>query len=244
MRIVIWNCMNGMGNPKQIDYFNNLKADIAILPELKHKNIEALNATDAIWMTNNHENAVPKGLGVLGFNGWKLDLLDFDKDMELYIPIKVSSESFSFNLLAVWNFYFECKQGRFKGAKGDQQLEWAAIARYSEQLQRPCLFAGDWNLGPTFAQKNFVRISEILETKGLNSLYHEFYKLDIKDSKHSTFRTPTKKYHHLDHFFGSKEFSEGMLNYEIPNVDEATLSDHSPIILDVDLSRFGQSELT
>ena len=28
------------------------------------------------------------------------------------------------------------------------------------------------------------------------------------------------------------------------NVDEATLSDHSPIILDVDLSRFGQSELT
>ena len=80
MRIVIWNCMNGMGNPRQIEYFNNLKADIAILPELKHKNIEALNANDVIWMTNNHDNKVPKGLGVLSFGDWKLELLDFDKD--------------------------------------------------------------------------------------------------------------------------------------------------------------------
>ena len=241
MRIVIWNCMNGMGNPKQIDYFNNLKADIAILPELKHKNIEALDATDAIWMTNNHENTVPKGLGVLGFNGWKLDLLDFDKDMELYIPIKVSSEWFSFNLLAVWNFYSECKQGRFKGAKGDAALEWAAISRYSAQLRTPCLFGGDWNFGPTFSQAAFVRLCNELSQKHIYSLYHEFYKLEFESSLHSTFRTPTKKYHHLDHFFGSKEFSAGMVNYEIPNVDEATLSDHSPIILDVDLSRFGST---
>ena len=181
MRIVIWNCMNGMGNPKQIDYFNNLRADIAILPELKHKNIEALNVTDAIWMTNNHENSVPKGLGVLSFGDWRLELLDFDKDMELYIPVKVMSEQVTFNLLAVWNFYFECKQGRFKGAKGDEQLEWVAIARYSDQLHNPCLFAGDWNLGPTFAQNNFVRIAEKLKAKGVESLYHGFHELDLTE---------------------------------------------------------------
>jgi exonuclease III len=241
MRIVIWNCMNGMGNPKQIDYFNNLKADIAILPELKHKNIEALNATDAIWMTNNHKNKVPKGLGVLSFGNWKLELLDFDKDMELYIPVKAMSERVTFNLLAVWNFYYDCKQGRFKGAKGETALEWAAVRRYSKQLTAPCLFAGDWNFGPTFSQKAFIRLCNELSVKDLHSLYHKFYGLETDNSLHSTFRTPTKKYHHLDHYFGTKEFSEGMLNYEIPNVDEATLSDHSPIILDVDLFRFGST---
>lgn len=238
MRIVIWNCMNGMGNPRQIEYFNNLKADIAILPELKHKNIEALNANDAIWMTNNHDNKVPKGLGVLSFGDWKLELLDFDKDMELYIPVKVMSEQVTFNLLAVWNFYFACKQGRFMGAKGAAQLEWAAIERYSNQLLGPCLFAGDWNLGPTFAQENFVRICKELAPKGFKSLYHHFHSLEHTASLHSTFITPTKKYHHLDHYFGTKEFSDGMINYEIPSVDDAILSDHSPIILDIDPTSF------
>jgi len=241
MRIVIWNCMNGLGNPKQIEYFNKLKADIAILPELKQKNIDGLKANQAIWMTNNHTNKVPKGLGVLSFGDWDLEPLDFDEDMELYIPVKVMSEKDTFNLLAVWNFYFECKQGRFMGAKGDAQLEWAAIARYSEQLLGPCVFAGDWNLGPTFAQENFIRICDELSPKGFSSLYHDFYNLEHTDSRHSTFITPTKKYHHLDHFFGTKEFLDGMTNYEIPSVDDAILSDHSPIILDIDLTRFTNS---
>jgi len=53
--------------------------------------------------------------------------------------------------------------------------------------------------------------------------------------------TPTKKYHHLDHFFGTKEFLDGMTNYEIPSVDDAIPSDHSPIILDIDLTSFTNS---
>ncbi len=34
--------MNSLGNPKQISYFNDLNVDLAIIPELKQKNIEQL----------------------------------------------------------------------------------------------------------------------------------------------------------------------------------------------------------
>jgi exonuclease III len=158
--------------------------------------------------------------------------------MEIYIPVKVISDKVTFNLLAIWNFYFACKQGRFKGVRGDGALEWIATKRYTSQLLDPCLFAGDWNFGPTFSQRAFVRLCNELTHAGFSSLYHKFYNLEHTESHHSTFITPTKKYHHLDHFFGTKEFLDGMTNYEIPSVDDAILSDHSPIILDIDLTSF------
>ena len=223
--------MNGIGKTEQIDLFRSFDADLAILPELKEKNIDALKPNDAIWITNNHHNNSPKGLGVLSFKKTSFSTLERDDDMEIYIPISVQNPFYSFDMLAVWNFYFECKQGRFKGLKGDKQLEWAALERYKKQLARPCLFAGDWNLGPTFAQENFLKICKELHEIGVKSLYHSYHQFDLTISKHMTFRTPTKKYHHLDHFFGSNLFTQNMCGYEIMGVDRATLSDHSPVIL-------------
>ena len=66
---------------------------------------------------------------------------------------------------------------------------------------------------------------------GYSSLYHVHQKLDWAETNHVTYRTPTKKNHHLDHFFGSSMFVSQMKEYEILDVDEAVLSDHSPIIL-------------
>ena len=43
MRCVFWNCMNGMGGTEQVEYFLNMQPDLAVLPELKQKNIEALS---------------------------------------------------------------------------------------------------------------------------------------------------------------------------------------------------------
>ena len=76
--------MNGMGRPEQINMFKSFDADLAILPELKQKNIDALCPTDAVWITNNHTNKIPKGLGVLSFNQTRLTELERDEDMEIY----------------------------------------------------------------------------------------------------------------------------------------------------------------
>jgi exonuclease III len=47
------------------------------------------------------------------------------------------------------------------------------------------------------------------------------------------FRSPTKQYHHLDHLFGTQEFVDRMTGFEIPDVEEAILSDHAPVVLTI-----------
>ena len=145
--------MNGISRPEQISILQKLNPDIAIIPEMKKSNIDIVKPDDAIWKTNNHKNKHPKGLGILSFNGAQISPLEFDEDMELYIPVNVVFKNISFNLLAVWNFYYACKQGRFKGVKGENCLEWSAIRHYTNTLDYPLLIGGDWNYGQTFYTK-------------------------------------------------------------------------------------------
>ena len=239
MRILLWNCCNGINQQTQIDYFNSFKPDLAILPELKKKNIQKLAPNDSIWITNNHTNKSPKGLGILTFNGFKLEPLPRDEEMEIFIPTKVTKDDFSFNLLAVWSFYHVCKQGRFKDLRGPNCLEYTALEYYKNLYSEPSLIAGDWNLGPTYSPESFIKILGILEKYGHKSLYHEFYHLKPHESNHQTFKpVKGKKPHHIDHFFGSVLFQKNMTNFHIDKIENAVLSDHAPLILDVDLTKF------
>ena len=56
MRILLWNCNNGLGSKEQREYFFSFKPDIAIIPELKEHNLESLSPENSIWVTSlNHE---------------------------------------------------------------------------------------------------------------------------------------------------------------------------------------------
>ena len=237
MNILLWNCNNGINKPKQIDYFKSFQCDLAVIPELKEGNIPSLEPDSAVWVTNNHSNPNPKGLGVLTFNGWQLDELPRDEDLEIYIPLKVSDSSRSFNLLAVWNFYWACKGGRFKDVKGESALEWSAIRHYKTLFNDPSIIIGDWNFGPTFSQEAFVRLERELNESGLTSLYHLRYELSSRQTSHSTFKTTRGNLHHIDHMFGSKVFQSEMRDYSIRHFDEVVLSDHAPSLLEVGLDK-------
>ena len=236
MRVLLWNCNNGINKPQQISYFQSFKPDLAIIPELKEANLDALKATSAIWVTNNHSNAKPKGMGVLGFNGTLVTQLETDEDMEIFLPVKVTTAKMEFRLLAVWNFYWACKQGRFKGVKGDGALEYAALRHYLPQLESPSLIIGDWNLGPTFSQKAFIKICEMVGNHDFRSLYHLFFGLDETETQHSTFKSTRNTYHHLDQVFGCSFFQKHINSIAIPAIEDVVLSDHAPICVDFDLS--------
>ena len=169
MKIAIWNVMNGMGSSQQIELFKSLCVDLAILPELKYKNIDGLNPKDAVWITNNFSNKTPKGLGVLSFNDTSLRELPRDEDMEIYIPITVKHPNYAFDLLAVWNFYFACKRGRFKGVKGDGCLEWSAIRKYTKELNSNCLLAEIGVLDQRFRRPNLFVCVKCTKMLGLRA---------------------------------------------------------------------------
>jgi|GEM_PF-3410052 len=233
MRILLWNCNNGISHDSQIEYFNSFSPDVAIIPEIKKTNISKLNPSSHAWVTNNFTNPSPKGLGILAFNGFGITELERDEEMEIFIPVKIHKKDFSFNLLAVWNFYTACKQGRFKGVKGVKCLEYSALEHYKNLLSDPCLVAGDWNLGPTFAQDAFLKIVNILEANGLKSLYHKFNNIPLTESLNPTFRSSRKTLHHLDHMFGSKYFYDNILNFKVEPFEKVILSDHAPLIVEL-----------
>ena len=235
-RVVLWNCNNGMASSEQIDYFKSLRADLDILPELKRGNVDQLGSCSWAWMTNNHTNRSPKGLGVIGFGDVEIEELERDVDMELYLPLKVRTPAISFNLVAVWNFYYACKQGRFKGVRGDGALEWSAIAHYASRLAGPCLFGGDWNFGPTFSKAAFLRLCKMFDQYGYESLYHRYYSLSPNETDHHTFRTSRGHLHHLDHLFATNDLAAQMASYDVIPVNTAVRSDHSPVILTLNLS--------
>ncbi len=227
--------MNGLGSKEQIEQFHSFHPDLAVLPELKQKNIDQLSPDEAIWNTNNFVNPSPKGLGVLAFNGISIRELPTDKDMEIYTPISVKKDDFEFSLLAIWNFYSACKQGRFKGVKGENCLEWEAMRHYKKMMRDPFLMIGDFNFGPTFSQAAFQYLCETLSESEVESLYHQYFNLPKDSSKHPTFRTPNKIYHHLDQVFGSNIFSESLISFNVTPFEKVVKSDHAPILVEFDL---------
>ena len=235
MRVLLWNCNNGMAKPEHISYFKSFRPDIAIIPELKMSNLDALDVSDAVWVTNNHSNPKPKGLGVVCFNEYSMVELDRDEDMEIFIPLKVSKGHFSFNLLAVWNFYYASKQGRFAGVKGENCLEWSAMRHYCPSMADPSLIIGDWNFGPKCFPESFSKLCGMAENYCLKSLYHSFHSLDEADSNHVTFKTTRGNFHQIDHFFGSETFQKTIRSYEIDEFKNVVLSDHAPTIVEFEV---------
>lgn len=224
-----------MGTPPQREYFRQFKPDIAILPELKRDNIDLLEPDDCRWVTNNHTNPKPKGLGILTYNNFKITDLPRDEDMEIFIPLNITKGAFTCNLLAVWNFYYACKQGRFKGVRGEHCLEWVAIRHYASLYSDPAIVIGDWNFGPRCFADSFERMAKMFQSYKLASLYHECFKLDLSDTRHPTYVSPRKNYHQIDHFFGSPFFVKNMKRYFVDDFKNVILSDHAPVLVEIDV---------
>ncbi len=232
MRIVIWNVKNGLGRAEQISYLKSFNPDIAILPELRHHNISGLKPNSFVWKTNNPDSNKPMGLGVLAFGDIGLELLKYDPEMEIFLPIRVTSHSGQFNLIAVWNFYSAAKRGRFKKATGKQQVEFAMAQHYSHMFGEPTLIAGDWNISPLFKSGAFFSLNKDLERFSIYSMYHKFHGIALDQEMPPTHRSSKKAEHSIDHFFGTQHFVEAVTDCAIQPLAESVLSDHALVVMD------------
>ena len=79
----------------------------------------------------------------------------------------------------------------------------------------------------TFFRQDVQVICELL----VSQLDHPRHRLEFEHSRHSTFRSPSGHYHHLDHLFATDDLCAKVVDYEIMPIDEAVRSDHAPILL-------------
>jgi len=235
MRVVLWNCKGGLQRKDKVEYLLGFKPDIAIIPEIRKAHVQALKPMDFCWVTNHPDGRSPKGLGVLCFGNYRLECLPRDEEMEIYLPLKIHNGSFSFKLLAIWNFYSLCKRGRFRGARGEAGVELAALHHYRSFLPDPSLLIGDLNMGPTLSLQCFSRLSGLLAEMGFKDLSSIRATQISKGFNWKTFRMRRKEqffYHHLDHAFGSPSFSERLNTFQIDEQAMDKFSDHAPVIID------------
>jgi len=232
MRVVLWNCDGGLARKVKVDFLKSLEPDVAVLPEIREAHIKALAARDSRWTTNNGKTSSPKGLGVLTFNEYGLEDFPRDNEMEIYFPLRVRSQDFSFNLLAVWNFYFASKTGRFKGVRGEGSVEYQSVHHYSSFLADPSLLVGDLNFGPDFG-RGFTKYCELLNQIDLKSLYHQDAGLNVCQTKLQTYK-PNRglNRYHLDHVFGSPLFQKGLARFQCEPLEKVPFSDHAALVVD------------
>lgn len=115
----------------------------------------------------------------------------------------------------------------------ENALEYEAIRHYAPLLTDPSLVAGDWNLGPTIANREYRKILSMLEERGLKCLFQTFKAKNPNAVDLPTYRPVRgKNFHKIDHAMGSSWFQENLRSFDTRPLSEAVLSDHAPIVLE------------
>ena len=230
---------------KKLDALFALDPDIAILPEAGSRSRLAFpsGATlDYEWMGSIDF----KGLGVLARHPTTIKLIeDFDDSIEWIMPLRVTHGPISFNLLAAWVMNHRATNRSI----GDRQVE-VALQTYEEKLcDSPLVVAGDFNNSTSWDNKkgtadpkNFVSTAAALESLGLVSAYHQVRDVPFGDESEPTLYWRTQKpggpTFHIDFCFLPERWSREA-EVEVGSYEQwikSGLSDHAPLIIDVDIS--------
>lgn len=228
MRIISWNC--AMAARKKISRVLELQPDLLILQECSRADIAAAGAKFSYWIGRNSN----KGLGVLGFGDHDFVVDDsFRDDLTWFIPLRVDSIS----ILAVW-------ASRTTKQHGYVRETHKALDYFEEFLRaRPSVMIGDFNsntvwdkLHPGRSHSDMVRrLAEI----GLESIYHTTHGVEHGLETDSTFyfyRKPERGYH-IDYAFASRELLNAAQIEILPGEEWLGMSDHVPVVVDLDLTR-------
>jgi len=247
MRLVAWNC--NMALDRKFAALRSLRPDVAVISEcacpkilgerLKPKLDLARRGVDIVWVGRNPH----KGLAVLGFKGYRLDLLaGHDPGLEFIAPVRVEGPA-PFNLLAVWAQNASAGNTR-KDQPGPLNL---ALARYRDFLtDGPAAVAGDFN-NKVFWDKpewamNHAGTVAVLDSYGLVSAYHA-----ARGEAQGSERRPTHYWrdrkkggptYHIDYIFVPRDWTAGLREMRVGRFAKwcgSGLSDHVPLAVDAAL---------
>jgi hypothetical protein len=213
--------------------------DLLIVPECEHPDklqstVNNLQSASTIWHgTNPH-----KGLGIFAFGGYKLELLpQHNPAYEIILPITVTKGRKRFFLLAIW-----ANNPADKGYQYIGQV-WKAIHAYKSLIGKTnTILAGDFNSNTIWDKPkrihNHTALVDLLQQKGISSVYHHFHRQEQGKEKHPTqymYRHRAKPYH-LDYCFTSADLTACLKKVTVGRFSNwSAHSDHMPVIAEFNL---------
>jgi exodeoxyribonuclease-3 len=242
VRLVAWNC--NMALERKAEHLLALRPDIAVVSECaapeRWRKLPAWLEQPAVWIGENPN----KGLAVFAFNGYATRLADqYDRNLRYIAPVHVSGP-LDCNLLAVW------AQNASGGITRKHQLGplRRALAKYRVFLsERPAIIAGDLNSNtiwdkPGWRRNHTAKVA-IMERLGLVSAYHR-----LRNEPHGGETEPTLYWrdrrkdgptYHIDYSFRPISWISRVRDLRLGSFEDWCgngLSDHVPIVADLDLT--------
>ena len=144
MKLVTWN--TAMKFRSKIEKITPYSADLLIIPECeapeKWLGNSNFNLTKQFLWFGDNKN---KGLAIISLNSkYQITLHpSYSKEFRYIIPLIVSGNE-NFILFAIWTQNTKTKFDSYIG-----QL-YRALIYYNDQLEQPCILAGDWNSNKIF----------------------------------------------------------------------------------------------
>jgi endonuclease/exonuclease/phosphatase family metal-dependent hydrolase len=225
MKILTWNCNQGIGN--DFSAIKQFDADVVIIQECEKLDKNSFEGYSSHWIGNNDR----KGLAVLTKEKSALPTEVFNESLIYFLPVSFKDTA----VLGVWAFNRRARR-KVVGSSG---FPIDAINHYKDWLtsHKNMIVAGDFNNGPRWdrpgSRNNFHTFNSQFNQLGLYSAYHSFSgELPGQESKPTYFhqRNPEKRFH-IDYIF-SNLLGKGKVH--IGDFKEwSKFSDHMPLITDL-----------
>lgn len=215
------------------------KPDILVVQECEYGERLKFEAhlpqpNDFLWFGENRH----KGIGVFSFGPQKLGLLPIhNQALKFILPIAVSGGAVDFTLFAIWANNPADPDGRYVAQV------WKAVQEYEQLLAtNNCVLTGDFNSNSIWDRPrrigNHSDVTQKLANYQIHSIYHRFFGEQQGKELQPTFylhRNLNKPYH-MDFCYMTSELCDTVNRVEVGiHSDWATVSDHMPIIVDIDV---------
>lgn len=233
MRFITWNCDRKFREkaPSVAAY----RPDVLAVQELTRRDTQSELAGDPQPSFRDHDelsNQWERGLGLFSFTGLEIEPVDGEDHSPSFRRYRARLGGLEFQIVGLWTSFRKEHADTYK-----QAIQGAF--NYSDWLlAAPTVVFGDFNDNASYRTTNWPELLEVFTPVGLVSAYHTWTGEKFgheTNPTHFHHKAPTSPWH-VDYCFIPEAWAHRLTSVQAGSHKEwGKLSDHMPLIVDVDL---------
>lgn len=233
MRFITWNCCVG-GFRNKAKYVAELRPDALAVQEVTHRDEVLIFPDDPQPTFARRAASRPnaRGIGLYSYTDTKLAQLDVLDSNYGFIRHEARCGELEFQVVAVWTYPAEPRTRNYR-----QVIE--GIETHADWIrEHPTVIMGDFNDNGSFRKTSIPELLDLLRPLGLVSAYHTKYAEGFGQETRPThyYKKRQDAPFHLDYVFLPASWAQRITTVEVGTYEDwHRMSDHVPVIVDVDL---------